>query len=136
MEKLPERDDFCFVCGKNNPKGLHLHFKREGEKVISVFILDKHYQGYNNIIHGGIISLILDEAMAHLQTKEERFLTGKITVKFFSSLKAGEKTRVTAWIENNRKKVKETVAQLSKEDGTIIAEAQALMFVVKEGEER
>jgi len=132
MEKLPERDNFCFVCGKENPKGLKLQFKRENGKVYSNFSLDKYYQGYNNIIHGGVISMILDEAMAHLQSKEERFLTGRITVKFIKPLKAGEKVTVTAWIDKNRKRVKETKAVMKKENGETVAEAEAIMFVKRE----
>ncbi|WP_457568047.1 PaaI family thioesterase [Desulfurobacterium sp.] len=131
---LPERDDFCFVCGRKNPQGMHLTFDKSGETVESVFSLDKVYQGYNNIIHGGVISLILDEAMAHLQKKEERLLTGKITVKFHNPLMAGETVKVIAWIEKDRKKIKETRAVMSKIDGTKIAEAEAIMFVRKERE--
>ncbi|WP_457570216.1 PaaI family thioesterase [Desulfurobacterium sp.] len=129
---LPRRDNFCFVCGKDNPKGMHLKFEKYPDRVESVFSLDKIYQGYDNIIHGGIISLILDEAMAYLQTKEERFLTGKITVKFHNPLMAGEKVRVKAWIKKDRKRIKETAAIMEKSDGTKVAEAEAIMFVRRE----
>ncbi|SNR86285.1 PaaI family thioesterase [Desulfurobacterium atlanticum] len=135
MEKLPERDNFCFVCGKKNPKGLKLEFKKENGKVYTTFFLDKYYQGYSNIIHGGVISMILDEAMAHLQTEEERFLTGKITVKFIKPLKVEEKVTVTAWIEKNRKRLKETRAVMKKENGETVAEAEAIMFVKRENTE-
>ncbi|WP_456395991.1 PaaI family thioesterase [Desulfurobacterium sp.] len=127
--ELPERDNFCFVCGKDNPKGMHLKFEKYHDRVESTFSLDKIYQGYNNIIHGGVISLILDEAMAYLQTKEERFLTGKITVKFHNPLMAGEKVRVKAWIKKERKRIKETAAIMEKLDGTKVAEAEAIMFI-------
>ncbi|RUM44563.1 MAG: PaaI family thioesterase [Desulfurobacterium sp.] len=127
------RDNYCFVCGKENPKGMHLPFKREEGKVYSRFSLPKYYQGYDNVIHGGIISLILDEAMAHLQKLEERFLTGRITVKFHNPLYVGEEVEVRAEIAEERKRFKVTKAEMVRlSDGKKIAEAEALMFVVRE----
>ncbi len=129
-----ERDDYCFVCGRENPKGMHLEFKKSKGRVHAEFFLPKEYQGYNGIIHGGIISLILDEAMAHLQSFEERFLTGKIVVKFFSPLLAGEEVVVDAWIEKDKGRFKVTKAVMFKKGkGEKVAEAEALMFVRREG---
>lgn len=61
-----ERSNYCFVCGKDNPKPLHLEFKNIGENtVITEFKLEKEYEGYPDIIHGGILAAILDDAMAN-----------------------------------------------------------------------
>jgi len=129
------RDNYCFVCGKENPKGMHLSFERGEGKVYARFSLPEYYQGYNRVIHGGIISLILDEAMAHLQTLKERFLTGKLTVKFHSPLMADEEVEVEAWIEEERRRFKITKAVMRKvKDGKKVAEAEAVMFVVREKE--
>jgi acyl-coenzyme A thioesterase PaaI-like protein len=127
------RDNYCFVCGKENPKGMHLSFKRENGKVYARFSLPKYYQGYDNVIHGGIISLILDEAMAYLQGFNERFLTGKITVRFHNPLYVGEEVEVKAEVLEERKRFKVTRAEMVRlSDGKKIAEAEALMFVVRE----
>jgi acyl-coenzyme A thioesterase PaaI-like protein len=132
-EKELIRDNFCFVCGKENPKGMHLEFKREDGKVFSRFSLPEYYQGYGGIVHGGIISLILDEAMAHLQSSEERFLTGKLTVKFHSLLKVNEEVVVESWVEETRKRFKVTKAKMVRvKDSRLIAQAEAIMFVTKE----
>jgi len=133
MKEELTRDNFCFVCGKDNPKGMHLSFQKEDGKVYASFSLPAYYQGYENVIHGGIIALILDEAMAYLQTYEERFLTGKLTVKYHAPLLAGEEIEVFAEIKENRKRFKITKAEIiRKSDKKKIAEAEALMFVVKE----
>jgi uncharacterized protein (TIGR00369 family) len=127
------RDNYCFVCGKDNPRGMHLNFTRKDGKVYARFSLPKYYQGYDNVIHGGIISLILDEAMAYLQNLEERFLTGKITVKFHKPLYVGEEVEVKAEIVEERKRFKVTRAEMVRlSDGKKIAEAEALMFVLRE----
>ncbi len=129
------RDNYCFVCGEENPKGMHLKFRRENGRVYGRFTLSKYYQGYDGVIHGGIISLILDESMAYLQSFEERFLTGKITVRFHSPLYVGEEVKVEAWIEEERKRFKVTRAVMRKASGEKVAEAEALMFVFKERKE-
>ncbi len=128
-----ERDNYCFVCGKDNPKGMGLSFKRQDGKVFSRFSLPRYYQGYNQVIHGGIICLVLDESMAYLQGEKERFLTGKITVKFHSPLYAGEEVEVVAEVKEEKRRFKITKARMVRlRDGKLIAEAEALMFVLRE----
>ncbi len=129
------RDNYCFVCGKDNPKGMHLEFNRLKGKVFSRFSLPKHYQGYDGIIHGGIICLILDESMAYLQGEKERFLTGKITVRFHSPLRFGEEVEVVAEVKEEKRRFKITKSRMVRvKDGKLIAEAEALMFVLREKE--
>ncbi len=128
-----KRDNFCFVCGKENPKGMHLKFLKENGKVSARFSLPNFFQGYNNIIHGGIIALILDEAMAHLQGEEERFLTGKLSVRFLTPLLVNEEVEVSASIKEEHKRYKIATAKMVKtKTGEKVAEAEAIMFVLKE----
>src|SRR4030043_942178 len=56
-------DNHCFVCGEKNHYGLHLKFSIHEGKVSSEFVPQKIHQGYKDIVHGGIISTIIDEAM-------------------------------------------------------------------------
>ena len=58
----------CFVCGENNTGGLQLHFDIDKEKqtLKTIFVAKPVYQGYDGIVHGGIITTLLDEAMAKL----------------------------------------------------------------------
>ncbi len=90
----------CFVCGKDNPSGLKLDFRIENNKIYSELTLDEKFQGFKDIIHGGIIAALLDEAMVNLayrlnimavsanininlrmpaKPKEKLILTGEIT---------------------------------------------------------
>jgi uncharacterized protein (TIGR00369 family) len=59
-----EVNQYCFACGADNPIGLKLRFTQEQDGVKAVFIPRKEYQGYANLLHGGIISALMDEAMA------------------------------------------------------------------------
>jgi len=59
---LPYTRD-CFVCGAHNPHGLRLRFRREGDEVRADFTPQTQHAGFRGIVHGGILSTVLDEAM-------------------------------------------------------------------------
>ena len=54
----------CFGCGDNNPIGLRLRFAYAGNGVEASFTPSAEHQGFHDVVHGGIISTVLDEAMA------------------------------------------------------------------------
>jgi acyl-coenzyme A thioesterase PaaI-like protein len=56
----------CFVCGKQNLQGLKLDFFYNGEReeMYTRCRFDSFMQGYERIVHGGFISMLLDEVMA------------------------------------------------------------------------
>lgn len=51
----------CFGCSPNNPIGLHLHFSEEGDEVVATWNPGTDYQGFFNILHGGIQATLMDE---------------------------------------------------------------------------
>lgn len=57
----------CFVCGLQNPFGLHLHFYDNGEdEVRCEYTISDRFQGYPGVAHGGIVAAILDEAIGRV----------------------------------------------------------------------
>ena len=74
----------CFACGTANPIGLKLKFYRSGDAICTDIKLDKYYEGWTNMAHGGIISTLLDETMSWtiLYFKRVFFVTRKMEVKF------------------------------------------------------
>jgi len=63
----PVADNYCFVCGKDNPKGLQItvtYLPKEAAAE-TVLALPREYQGWADVIHGGILATLLDEMMAH-----------------------------------------------------------------------
>lgn len=51
----------CFGCSPKNPYGLNLNFTLEGDLVRCEWLPGKNYQGYKNVLHGGIQATIMDE---------------------------------------------------------------------------
>ena len=64
---IPIADNYCFVCGQNNPRGLKISVTyREAELAAETEIsLPREFQGWAGVIHGGILATLLDEMMAH-----------------------------------------------------------------------
>ena len=66
-DKLSD-DRYCFACGPLNPIGLHMEVAYLDGKAISRLALKREFQGWSNIVHGGVVATILDEIMAHAVT--------------------------------------------------------------------
>lgn len=51
----------CFGCAPHNKCGLRMIFHREGDNIICKWKPQEQYQGYVNVLHGGIQATLLDE---------------------------------------------------------------------------
>jgi len=129
MEKKLEDDNYCFVCGEQNPYGLHLTFSLHEGSAVTEFIPQKIHQGYKDIVHGGIISTLLDEAMVKAALLQGiPAITAEITVRFLKPLIVGEKVIIEASITTMNKKIIETSARMRKTDNTLVAEGHAKLL--------
>ena len=128
--KQPLEDDlFCFICGEKNPIGLHIPFKLQGGKVHAEFVPSKVLQGYKNIIHGGILAAILDEAMVKSAILQNiPAVTAEITIRFKNPLHIEEKILIEGHVDVIRRKIIEASSLIKKTDNTIIAEANAKLI--------
>jgi len=125
---------YCFACGPENPIGLKLDFKLVDGRTEATFIPAREHQGFVGIIHGGMIGLALDEAMAkllHLQGIEA--LTCEITVRLRRAVIVGEALKLTAWMVHERKRLLELEAEATNHAGNTVATARAKFLRVGPG---
>ncbi|MFC1872533.1 PaaI family thioesterase [Chloroflexota bacterium] len=125
-------DGLCFGCGPNNPAGLHLAFKTDGQKVRAEFVPARHHQGWPDILHGGIISAVLDEAMSYaakLSVKVE-CVTAQMSVVFREPVKITQRLEVSSFVTRVSRKILESKAELTLADGTVVAEGRSKQYVV------
>lgn len=124
-------DDGCFACGKLNPFGLQLEFDTEGDEYVTYFVPEKRHQGYVGIVHGGIVSTVLDEVMArYVHILGHNAVTGEMTVRFKRPAQVGHKIRFAGRITEENSRMLLTSARATDEDGTLIAEATGKMVRV------
>jgi uncharacterized protein (TIGR00369 family) len=128
----PERGwDMCFVCGKYNPVGLKLTFQQDGKTARSEFTPNQNHQGWAGIVHGGIITTLLDEAMGYAAIYEGICcVTAKMQARLRRPALINEPLIITGTVTKNERKLLETRAAISSKDGTLIAEATATMFIL------
>lgn len=65
-------DGHCFGCSPANPVGLGLAFLPDGDGISAAFCLDRRYESYPGVLHGGIVALICDEVMGNLVVLRHR----------------------------------------------------------------
>jgi acyl-coenzyme A thioesterase PaaI-like protein len=118
-------NDYCYVCGKNNPQGLAVDFDidRGQKSIIGRFTPQRQHQGYEGIIHGGILSALLDESMVKLAfSLGIPAVTAEITVKFKSPAAPGEELQVSGRITEESRRLIRTTAKIER-GPIVIAEA-------------
>jgi acyl-coenzyme A thioesterase PaaI-like protein len=125
-------DNYCFACGLDNPYGLKLDFRIEGDCFVTETTLAREYQSYTGVAHGGIVSTLLDEAMGgYLVALGEKAVTGRLSVRFRHPTPIGETLRIEGKIESRRSRFVTMTATVALADGTVTAEGKADMVVVE-----
>ena len=121
----------CFGCGEDNPIGLKLSFQRDGKAVKAEFTPGKLHQGWADVVHGGILLSILDEAASYAAIFEGLFcITAKMETRLRRPAVIGEPLIITAATTRKTSRLVEAVAKISTKDGTLIAESRATLFVI------
>ena len=92
------------MCGEGNPFGLKLKFKlNEKGEACACFRGASRLQGYKGILHGGVISAILDSAMTNcLFLHGVEALTGKLEVRFLKPVPCDGTLKIIAGIITSR----------------------------------
>lgn len=92
-ERVTLRDNACFVCGPANPIGLHLSFDRDSEnrQATSCVTFGNEHQGWDGVVHGGILAAVLDDVMAHAIMATGRLpITTRMNVMYRKPVRVGE----------------------------------------------
>ena len=127
-------DNMCFACGTANPIGLKLAFSTDGEAYVTTFVADRRFQGYDGIIHGGILATVLDEVMArYVWEKVGPAVTAKLEVRYQRPAPTEQPITVRGWITGQRRqgRIFDTAARASLADGTVLAEATGVIMKIE-----
>jgi uncharacterized protein (TIGR00369 family) len=100
IERLePKPDNPCFGCGGANARGMRLAFERDNEqhRIIGRFRLGAEYQGGTGFLHGGIIALLLDEAMGKMNRFHDvKAVTAELSVEYLRPVPVEDEITVEA----------------------------------------
>lgn len=120
-----ENNDNCFVCGMKNPFGFQVkpEIIGDGASVRIECTPAEHLQGWANILHGGILSTLLDEAITYvgIGTFDQPAVTAQLEVRFRNPAPTAVKLFVSAERTKVSKRLVEAKAEVTLGDGTLIA---------------
>jgi acyl-coenzyme A thioesterase PaaI-like protein len=128
------RDDHnCFGCGATNPWGLHLRFLAEPDGALFAHWTPAvNHQGYEGMVHGGIISTVFDEVMAWAISNAGIWaVTGRLNTTFRKPVEIGVPTLARAEIVSIQSRTVDVKATIRREsDGLLLAEAAGVFVRV------
>lgn len=132
----PKDESQCIACGGNNPHGFGLtfFFDTYAGEVFSFVCPTVRMQGSLNIVHGGFVSLLLDETMGKcLSVQGVRAPTAQLNVRFHKPMLIGTEYRLRARIteQRGRKNLVHGEIRLGDDPSVLIAEASALFITLQ-----
>ncbi len=123
-----ENSSKCFVCGFNNPFGLHASFyELDNGELLGIFKPGEEHQGYPGRLHGGIASTILDETIGRAIMIEHNQIWGvtlEINVRYRRPVPLNKKIRVLGRIDKDTHRGFQGSGEILLESGQVAVEAQ------------
>lgn len=133
MPNTPSFFPNCFVCGSENPEGLHVPFVRRPEGGCRAeYHARSTHVGWPEIIHGGLLFTLMDEAVAWASIYAGRqAVTGKAEARFRAPGRVGKRLIVLGWITTASRRGLKAHAEIREDsdEGAVICEMEALMAV-------
>ena len=119
----------CFGCGNLNPIGLKISFSYDPDKgtATAKLTLPAHFQGWEGVAHGGIVTTVLDEALAHAAfSRNIPCVTGELTVRFKKPVPLEKEILIYGEIKEIKEPLIYITARIEHE-GVTLAEAKGKM---------
>jgi uncharacterized protein (TIGR00369 family) len=128
----------CFACGSLNAHGLHLELHAAGERCWTEVTLDRRFEGWEGIAHGGIVATILDEVMAWSLVDHDLWgLTARMSVDFRKPVRIGQPIRGEGRVTGVRRRLVDAEGMLlDAGEGTVLATSHATYVSASEERKR
>src|SRR5215470_12507931 len=120
----PKDTNRCFGCGGANDAGMKLAFELDFDdrRTRGRFILGKNYAGGAGFAHGGIIAVVLDEAMGKLsKLTDEKAVTAEISVVYKKPVPVDKEIVVEGWQEEEKGRNRFRVGEIRDTQGNLLA---------------
>jgi len=123
----------CFVCGQQNEIGLKARFYFTDNEAITEYTAETRFEGYKNVLHGGIISTLLDEVMIKaLLSMDIYSMTVELNIRFHKIVSIGSKLNFMGRLEKQRGRLYLTYGEAKNEMGETVASASGKYLEVKD----
>jgi acyl-coenzyme A thioesterase PaaI-like protein len=125
----PKVHSHCLLCGHRNSRSLNLVFHADDEGVVEAhFHSQREFQGYDGLLHGGVIAALLDAAMTHcLFHHGIQALTGDLHVRYKKPISCDASLGIRAWLLSSRPPLYRLKAEIVH-DKRVKARAEAVFM--------
>ena len=125
----------CFGCGGDNAAGMKLVFELDfdAKRIRGRFAIDENYAGGGGFAHGGIIAVVLDEAMGKLsKLTEEKAVTAEMNIEYRKPNPVGREIVVEGWQEEEKGRNRFRVGEIRDTQGNLLARGMGRFVVIDE----
>ncbi|MBI5878411.1 MAG: PaaI family thioesterase [Chloroflexi bacterium] len=133
VRKQPN-SQMCFICGMDNPIGLKAFFYEQSDGSVRVnFTPRPEHQGYPGVLHGGIITALLDETLGRAsmtQGREQWMMTAKLELRFLKPVPIGKPLTVIGRVEKLSRVGMTGRGEIRLDDGSVAVEASGLFVTL------
>jgi acyl-coenzyme A thioesterase PaaI-like protein len=129
----PKPTNHCFGCGAANPAGMKLTFDLDldARRTRGSFTLGTNYAGGGGFAHGGIIAVVLDEAMGKLSLiTDEKAVTAEMNIEYRKPVPVDKPIVVEGWQEEEKGRNRFRVAEIRDLEGNLLVRGKGRFVVV------
>ncbi|MDP9338243.1 MAG: PaaI family thioesterase [Acidobacteriota bacterium] len=129
----PNPGNKCFGCGGANDGGMKLTFTQDNanRRIVGKFILGPRYQGGGGMGHGGIIAVLLDEAMGKVcRFRDARAVTAELDIKYLKPVRVDEEITVEAFETDFKGRNIFQTGEIRNTAGEVLARGTARFVIV------
>jgi uncharacterized protein (TIGR00369 family) len=129
----PNAANQCFGCGGANANGMKLTFEQDNanRRIVGRFVLGDRYQGGGGFAHGGIIALLLDEAMGKVcRFREVRAVTAELTVEYLKPVRVADEILVEGRETELQGRNLFLAGEIRNEAGEILARGKGRFVII------
>jgi uncharacterized protein (TIGR00369 family) len=129
----PNPTNKCFGCGGDNAAGMKLTFEQDNvnRRIVGKFVLGERYQGGGGFGHGGIIAVLLDEAMGKVcRFREVRAVTAELTVEYLKPINVQQEIIVEGRETEQKGRNIFMAGEIRNEAGDVLARGRARFVMI------
>ena len=129
----PNPSNKCFGCGGANDGGMKLTFEQDNvnRRIVGRFVLGERYQGGGGFAHGGVIALLLDEAMGKVcRFRGVKAVTAELSVEYLKPVSVEKEIVVEGYEAELKGRNLFLVGEIRDTEGRVLARAKGRFVIL------
>jgi uncharacterized protein (TIGR00369 family) len=116
----------CIGCSPNNKNGIHLEFYADEDTVFSTWLPKVDFEGYNNVVHGGIQATLMDEVACWYiyAMMDTAGVTGRIDIRYHHPVYIStEEIKIIARLKSQKERLAVIETEIQNSNGKVCSSA-------------